>query len=562
MAAALAEDAGGSCGREGDPMGDTVATTAAGTLRVEVSDQNGMGEDTMGEFVREHLASILRPFADHLDQLHRSVASLGDRLQETALVANDNTAELGNQARLATGFRRDLARLGQQLEDAHGGLEALRGDRDALRGDLDGARAELRALELEHRGTADAVTASQQEIKGASLRIDRLNGLCMDIGPICEKKVAALGDVLRQERREELETSRKAAEALAQGLADSRREAQEGLQKLKELMERRGREDRKRLDQLESAANRLDVLAKNNKEHIESQGVRSDAIKKTLSECQSRVDQALKAQAALEGRQSNTSSDVKDIKMRLEQTAASVKMLVENLGLTEGAKMGSIYDNIRELKDSTRQAHKGIEVVETKLRGQSARLTSEAQRTDLLERGLGEAREMLQRDDERIRALQAAVNQSEEEDRLEAERKEAQLAAERKAVADRLGALEGGLASAGGQIQRQREDLDAATARVRGVEDSLSSTGEQVAKLGNSLDLTQEYWKGLAKGFRDTHRTVAVDNTLLPTPPPPPLGTRLGVDAPLLPALTPPPGSALAKKAGAYGLSGGFASAR
>merc|ERR1711920_657367 len=44
----------------------------------------------------------------------------------------------------------------------------------------------------------------------------------------------------------------------------------------------------------------------------------------------------------------------------------------------------------------------------------------------------------------------------------------------------------------------------------------LATTNQQVAKLSGNMDMTQEYWKGLTKGLRETHRSIAVENEMLP----------------------------------------------
>merc|ERR1711862_775368 len=60
------------------------------------------------------------------------------------------------------------------------------------------------------------------------------------------------------------------------------------------------------------------------------------------------------------------------------------------------------------------------------------------------------------------------------------------------------------------------QELKEAENRVKVLEVGLTNTNEMVSKLGLGLDLTQEYWSGLSKGFRDTHKSVAIDNEMLP----------------------------------------------
>merc|ERR1711957_185445 len=66
------------------------------------------------------------------------------------------------------------------------------------------------------------------------------------------------------------------------------------------------------------------------------------------------------------------------------------------------------------------------------------------------------------------------------------------------------------------RLERTGLELDATGSRVHNLEEAMAATGDQLAKLSGGLDLTQEYWKGLTKGFRETHRSIAVENEMLP----------------------------------------------
>merc|ERR1712039_900350 len=62
------------------------------------------------------------------------------------------------------------------------------------------------------------------------------------------------------------------------------------------------------------------------------------------------------------------------------------------------------------------------------------------------------------------------------------------------------------------------------------LEKSLTCVRGDVSKLRDTLDLTQEYWKGLTKGFRQTHRHVAVESDIF--------SSKGAVGTAQLPALT------------------------
>merc|ERR1719433_1117195 len=79
--------------------------------------------------------------------------------------------------------------------------------------------------------------------------------------------------------------------------------------------------------------------------------------------------------------------------------------------------------------------------------------------------------------------------------------------------------------------------------RMKTMEMNIARITKEVNDLKMGMDLTEEYWKGLSRGFRETHKGVAIDRELVGTP-------RSGRNT-ILPALTGtprsskmPPGSA------------------
>merc|ERR1711879_857877 len=65
-----------------------------------------------------------------------------------------------------------------------------------------------------------------------------------------------------------------------------------------------------------------------------------------------------------------------------------------------------------------------------------------------------------------------------------------------------------------GALHGTGKDVEIAGGRMDSLEKDLTCARGDVSKLRETLDLTQEYWKGLTKGFRQTHRSVAVENEM------------------------------------------------
>merc|ERR1712008_465080 len=72
--------------------------------------------------------------------------------------------------------------------------------------------------------------------------------------------------------------------------------------------------------------------------------------------------------------------------------------------------------------------------------------------------------------------------------------------------------------------------------RMRTMEMNVAQITKDVNELKLGMELTEGYWKGLSRGFRETHKGVAIDGELVSTP-------RLGSGRKTLPALakTSPP---------------------
>merc|ERR1712136_533534 len=72
-----------------------------------------------------------------------------------------------------------------------------------------------------------------------------------------------------------------------------------------------------------------------------------------------------------------------------------------------------------------------------------------------------------------------------------------------------LGNLGGRLTKATSEFGAMRESCQEALNMVR-------TMHNKVAEMGEQQDLTHEYWQGLSRGFRDTHRHIAIEKHLLP----------------------------------------------
>jgi len=66
------------------------------------------------------------------------------------------------------------------------------------------------------------------------------------------------------------------------------------------------------------------------------------------------------------------------------------------------------------------------------------------------------------------------------------------------------------------KLHDQKFELEQKGNRVSVLERDLAHANKVIDELKAGLELTEEYWKGLSGGFRETHKNVSINNELLP----------------------------------------------
>merc|ERR1711956_5173 len=63
------------------------------------------------------------------------------------------------------------------------------------------------------------------------------------------------------------------------------------------------------------------------------------------------------------------------------------------------------------------------------------------------------------------------------------------------------------------------QDMKRKAQRIDHLESKLELLSKQVSETKQGLELTEEYWKGLSHGFRETHRSVSIEKEMFLTRP-------------------------------------------
>merc|ERR1711972_176654 len=165
-----------------------------------------------------------------------------------------------------------------------------------------------------------------------------------------------------------------------------------------------------------------------------------------------------------------------------------------------------------------------IRLLERDIETHTAELEKENARTTKIENeGLPNLRELSvtldQEMGKRVTGLEALLYANEEADKEEKDKRESETAARLRDKIEIMARIDGqanDIADTNSRLQKTGIELEGTGLRVHNLEEAIPPMTAQIEKLGGGLDLTHEYWRGLTKGFKETHRSIAVDNEMLP----------------------------------------------
>eukprot|EP00930_Biecheleria_cincta_P072720 TRINITY_DN60077_c0_g1_i1.p1 TRINITY_DN60077_c0_g1~~TRINITY_DN60077_c0_g1_i1.p1 ORF type:complete len:650 (-),score=160.89 TRINITY_DN60077_c0_g1_i1:51-1961(-) len=109
-----------SCGEDTEQLGDTrvpddVDMERPGTA-MSISSQAELGSESMMSFFRSYMTSILQPFSENLDELHKMVISISDGVRENRSRAEQMSASILEQGAVLASLRTDLDATAQRAK--------------------------------------------------------------------------------------------------------------------------------------------------------------------------------------------------------------------------------------------------------------------------------------------------------------------------------------------------------------------------------------------------------------------------------------------------------------
>lgn len=143
---------------------------------MSLSDQTGMGEDSMMSFFRSYMTSILQPFAENVEELHKVVTNnaqnvndLGGRIDSTLLTFDEFRETIA-------GVRADLDPVIPRVDATQALLDTTIADKASLQGDFEASKMKISELEVRMAEAQTSIEELQKSLKDTRCRV----GKCVD----------------------------------------------------------------------------------------------------------------------------------------------------------------------------------------------------------------------------------------------------------------------------------------------------------------------------------------------------------------------------------------------
>jgi len=512
-----------------------MAVTAS-HMDIEVSQKLGHGEGSMMDFIHQYMGRILKPFAIHLEELHRSVENLQGELEDSNSRIGRSEAEISTHDGLLGDLRADLTRTSDQLTGGLSNLRKVTAEKAILEVEHMKTREHLQIVDESHKKTSSVAQELQYLIKDSQETIDTLNSRLQETS----KWVSSVEQMALKNRADlaELDLAHQGTSSLLGSTKQSHEVLRTEFDELSSSVKEQQKIDQ---DNLRIVRSNLATLKEQRQDILNRIRQQADHTKVVVGMVEplrpwlEELDAAVKAHKKL---QDGTDAGLTKLIERFDILKRKVDQLEEQFG-GNAKQGGSIAELVERLTQTVEGNSKHITKLQTASTDHSGRIKiEEARSVDLqaavsglqdqagrIENQIGMVDEMRKKEEAKSKAaakLQQAVNKWTVLVRQEA-------AAEKIESQGRL------LDDTTETLKNTARMLEQTGQRVEALEEELSTTNEKVKKLTSGLDLTKEYWKGLSQGFKETHKSVESDL----------LAPKASMSATLppgrLPAITKPP---------------------
>jgi len=500
-------------------------------------------------FIKQHMGEILRPFAEHVDELHKQVDELTEDLAATESKATKAHERVDLNDKQIQVLKANLEKTTDLATKTQAGLEKKSAEQAILEADhqetkanlgkthqrLLDAVAHLEKLQKDHDETTANLGKTKAELAGTK------DHIAYKVDKLLEKHTDQIA---------KLDSSLKATQEL---LDQTKKFGEDSHDEFKGFVEATEKKDKKNNETFARIDERLAHLSTMLTETINRLNTHANHLRTTNTAIRPLKEQFEKMSSSQYDMQNEQKGHGKHLTTLQSEIDALNNALAEIKGgfgnkEEEGPDV-NVYDEVKKLKNSIHITSKTLEGVEDQLNSTVALLPEHHKRIILLEQGS-------QHHNDQLKHLQNTVGVDKKEvpppppmptvtepvikKRQEplARRiiregpnimqrktfidvvKDASIKEKQKLYKNRLDDTEKILNETNKNLAETNRELhEKMGLRVKMLEAKMNTVVPAVDQLKAGMELTEEYWKGLSHGLRESHKMVALDQELIQSQP-------------------------------------------
>jgi len=501
----------------------------------------------MNEFIKKHLAEILRPFAEHVDELHLSVDKLTEDLASTENKATQAHDKLEAQQKQLHATRADFDKTNNMALTTKAGLKKT--------------NAEKTLLDAEHSETKQQLTKTHNLLLEAIAHLNKLQQGIDETDTKLGRTQMSLSNTQKhisqdlepklKSHEEDLRKLESSLAATSKMLTATKRFSEDSHDEFKAHVEAREKLNRKDKERFENIDDKIAHLSTMLTETVNRLNTHANHLRTTnaairpLQQVVAVLEKKMGAKDKVDKDQFATEARLQEEVDEIEKTLAWLKAK-----FADEDPNFNVNEEVKLLKVNLAKTNTHLGDVETSVNGAHARMPLHERRLQMLEQGKEHHGEQLsqlqktvgvekteipkppplppaQRAEPPVRApVRASLPKRIAIEGPSIMTKKFQDVVAQVSIKEKQKQYKGLLDQHSNDISEtnaslgatQKEIADKIGPHMRTMENHIMTLTKDVNDLKLGMDLTEEYWKGLSRGFRETHKGVAIDRELVATP--------------------------------------------
>lgn len=490
------------------------------------------GELTMMDFIKKHMGEILRPFAEHVDQLHKAVDQLGTDLEATDASVTEAHDQLNRHTKVLGEIRQDLDTTTDRSLKTQAGLEKTNAEKALLEADHTETKLQLGRVNARTIDTVAHMEKLQTQSDETAANLGKVKtGLASTDAHIKNDLEPSMHN--HTEELQSLEANQQATAKLLAEVKNYGQNTHEEFNTFVDARERLNRKDQETFDHVHRQMAHLSTMLTETINRLNTHANHLKTTNATVRPMKAQIEDLINGQQVLQLQHRDTSVQVNDIRGILDGCEAEVKQLKQFMGASQQGEnvhetisnMGAVLkkhatalgdinevvkrhdDMVGGLDRRIPKLERGVAHLETQVKGLQDQVGIEAPPPPAMSAAPsgGGDRELpgAMQGMAALMKFQAAVNTVSIRERL-------------KQYKMRIDNHDRDFESTNSRLQDTKRELEVKGQRVAVLEKELAMTNKLVDELKAGLELTEEYWKGLSGGFRETHKSINIEQALLP----------------------------------------------